>query len=151
VDSVRDASLRLLGEGAQRSLDAQLLAAREAGSVQAVQHALARTLEQTLAALQGGSVLPTGAAPALREQLRQLQHSFDSVAGALQAVLPPVVVGQAQSAEYQAFMASLRQMALLEATMQKVAESGQQVLQRLASRGAPASGPAPDSSEGAAR
>jgi hypothetical protein len=29
-------------------------------------------------------------------------------------------------------MASLRQMALLEATMQKVAEAGQQVLQRLA-------------------
>jgi hypothetical protein len=41
------------------------------------------------------------------------------------------VVGQAQSAEYQAFMVSLRQMALLEATMQKVAEAGQHVLQRL--------------------
>ena len=47
---------------------------------------------------------------------------------------PPVVVGQAQSAECQDFMASLRQRALLEATMQKVAEAGQQVLQRLARR-----------------
>ena len=55
-------------------------------------------------------------------------------------VVPPVVVSQAQSAEYQAFLASLRQMALLEATMQQVAESGRQVLQRLAQRAAPASG-----------
>jgi len=35
-------------------------------------------------------------------------------------------------AEYKAFAQSLREMALLEATMQKVAENGQQVLQRLA-------------------
>ena len=54
---------------------------------------------------------------------------------ALERAAPPVRVAEAQSAEYQAFMTSLRQMALLEATMQKVAESGQQVLQRLAPRG----------------
>ena len=132
VDSVRDASLQLLGEGAQRSLAAQLLAAREAGSVQALQN----TLAQALAALEGGAALPPGAVPALHEQLRQLQRSFDNVAGVLRDVVPPVVVGQAQSAEYQAFMTSLRQMALLEATMQQVAESGQQVLQRLAQTGA---------------
>ena len=136
VDSVRDASLRLLGEGAQRSLDTQLLAAREAGNVQALQHSVA----QALAALEAGAPLPPGTTQAMREQLQRLQQSFDAVSGALRAVVPPVVVGQAQSAEYQAFMASLRQMALLEATMQKVAESGQQVLQRLAQsrRDAPA-------------
>ena len=128
VDSVRDASLQLLGEGAQRSLDTQLLAAREAGSVQALQ----QTVAQTLAALDAGSPLPPGMAATLRDQLQRLQASFDAVSAALRAVVPPVVVGQAQSAEYQAFMASLRQMALLEATMQKVAEAGQQVLQRLA-------------------
>jgi HAMP domain-containing protein len=128
VDSVRDASLRLLGEGAQRSLHTQLQAAHEAGTVQALQQNLA----QTLAALDAGAALPPGTGPALREQLQRLQQSFDAVCAALRAVVPPVVVGQAQSAEYQAFMVSLRQMALLEATMQKVAESGQQVLQRLA-------------------
>jgi uncharacterized protein YoxC len=130
VDSVRDASLRLLGEGAQRSLDTQLLAAHEAGSVQALQQVLA----QTLAALEAGRPLPADTALALREQLQGLQGSFDRVAAALRDVVPPVVVGQAQTAEYQAFMASLRQMALLEATMQKVAESGQQVLHRLSRR-----------------
>ena len=40
-------------------------------------------------------------------------------------------VAQAQSAEYQAFAQSLREMAVLEATMQSVAESGQRVLQRI--------------------
>ena len=128
VDRVREASLRLLGEGAQRSLDTQLLAAHEAGSVRALQHSLA----QTLSALDGGAAPPPEVAQALRDQLTWMQHSFDAVSAALHEVVPPVVVGQAQSAEYQAFMASLRQMALLEATMQKVAESGQQVLQRLA-------------------
>ena len=42
------------------------------------------------------------------------------------------MVSEAQAAEYKSFAQSLREMALLEATMQKVAESGQQVLQRLA-------------------
>jgi hypothetical protein len=130
VDSVRDASLRLLSEGAQRSLDTQLLAAHETGSVQALQQVLA----QTLAALEAGDPLPAGMALTLREQLQRLRGSFDRVAGALRDVVPPVVVGQAQTAEYQAFMTSLRQMALLEATMQKVAESGQQVLHRLSRR-----------------
>jgi hypothetical protein len=36
-----------------------------------------------------------------------------------------------QSAQYLAFSHSLREMALLEASMQKVAESGQLVLKRL--------------------
>ena len=44
VDRVRDASMRLLGESAQRSLGAQLLAARETGRVQALQLGLAPTL-----------------------------------------------------------------------------------------------------------
>ncbi len=130
VDSVRDASLRLLGEGAQRSLDTQLMAAHEAGSVQALQQVLTRAL----AALEAGGPLPEPTANALHDQLQSLQRSFNRVASALRDVAPPVVVGQAQSAEYQAFMTSLREMALLEASMQQVAASGQQVLHRLSRR-----------------
>ncbi len=130
VDNLRDASLRLLGEGAQRSLDTQLVTAREAGSVQVLQQVIAQTLTE----LDDSAALPPGTASALRGQLQRLQSSFDTVSNALREVVPPVVVGQAQSAEYQAFMTSLRQMALLEATMQKVAESGQLVLHRLAQR-----------------
>ncbi len=42
------------------------------------------------------------------------------------------VVAEAQAIEYRAFGQSLREMALLEATMQTVAEAGRRVLQRLA-------------------
>ncbi len=131
VDGVRDASLRLLGGDARRSLDTQLRAAHEAGSVQALQQSLSRALAELEA---GGSLAP-GAAAALREPLQGLQASFDALSDSLRAVVPPVVVGEAQSTEYHAFIASLREMALLEATMQKVAESGQQVLQRLSAPG----------------
>jgi len=46
-----------------------------------------------------------------------------------------LAVTSAQSAEYQAFALSLREMAVLEATMQSVAESGQQLLRRLSPDG----------------
>ncbi|MEY2801266.1 MAG: hypothetical protein RL513_851, partial [Pseudomonadota bacterium] len=62
-----------------------------------------------------------------------LGERFVAVTDAVERAAPPVLVAQAQSSEYQAFAQSLREMALLEAQMQTVAESGQQVLQRLAS------------------
>jgi hypothetical protein len=124
LDGLRDAALRSIGEGAQRGLDTQLLAARESGAFSA--------LVQTLDALTTNGAMFGGAGPALREQLVRLRDSFGAVSGALQAMAPPVMVTEAQAAEYKAFAQSLREMALLEATMQKVAENGQQVLQRLA-------------------
>ena len=134
VEGRRGEALRLLGDGAQRSLDTQLLAAREAGAFEALE----QTLSQTLDALPAGA---HAAGPRLREQLARLRQSFSAVSGALASVAPPIVVAEAQSAEYQAFAQSLREMALLEASMQRVAESGQQVLQRLSrGRGGPSGG-----------
>jgi methyl-accepting chemotaxis protein len=124
LEGLRDGSLRALGEGAQRGLDTQLVAARESGAFGA--------LVQTLDALADNGAMFGHAGPALRAQLERLRDSFGAVSGALQAMAPPVMVSEAQAAQYQAFAQSLREMALLEATMQKVAESGQQVLQRLA-------------------
>jgi methyl-accepting chemotaxis protein len=122
LDGLRDASLRAIGTGAQRSLDTQLLAAHESGAFAVVLLTLDRLAES--------GTLPADA-PLLREQLQRLRSSFALVAQALRDAAPPVVVAEAQSAEYQAFGQSLREMALLEATMQTVAESGQRVLQRL--------------------
>ena len=136
VETMREASLRLLGDGAQRSLQTQLVAAREGGAYAA----LDRTVAQTLAVLPGVAAAADGPgagaqqASALRllhEQLSELRASFGAVSQALQALAPPVAVAEAQRADYQAFAQSLREMAVLEASMQKVAESGQQVLQRL--------------------
>jgi methyl-accepting chemotaxis protein len=123
LDGLRDASLRAIGHGAQRSLDTQLLAAHESGAFAVVL--------QTLDRLVQAGELSTDA-PLLRDHLERLRSSFLLVAQALKDAAPSVMVADAQAAEYQAFGQSLREMALLEATMQTVAESGQRVLQRLA-------------------
>lgn len=127
VDDMRQNAQRVLGDGAERSLDRQLLAAREAGAFDALDQALTQMLDAWPAPPDPGVAL-------LREHLARLRRSFATVSGALKDLAPPVAVAGAQSAEYQAFALSLREMALLEASMQRVAESGQQVLQRL-SRG----------------
>lgn len=123
LDGLRDTSLQTLGEGAQRGLDTQVAVARDSGAVE--------VLMQMLDGLAASGQLPPPTADALRQQTARLRERFDSVARAIQLASPPVQVAQAQSAEYQAFAQSLREMALLEATMQSVAESGQRVLQRL--------------------
>jgi methyl-accepting chemotaxis protein len=127
LDGLRDAALRSIGTGAQRSLDTQLVAARESGAF--------GVLAQTLDALAASGGVGAAASGTLRAQVAQLQGSFDAVSEALRTMAPPMAVAEAQSAEYQAFAQSLREMAVLEATMQKVAESGQQVLHRLSQRG----------------
>jgi methyl-accepting chemotaxis protein len=127
LDGLRDVALRRIGEDAQRHQAAQILVAREGGALVA----RVQTLMLTLDALAACGELPGSADPLLREQLLRLQDSFQSVAGALEPGPPPKTQIQAQSTEYRAFAQSLRDMASLEATMQAVAESGQQVLQRL--------------------
>jgi methyl-accepting chemotaxis protein len=122
LDGMRDASLGAIGTDARRSLETQLVAAHEAGALDAVM--------QTLDSLSQDGHL--GAAnPLLREQLQRVRLGFERVTKAVQGSAAPVVASEAQAAEYQAFGRSLREMALLEATMQSVAESGQRLLQRL--------------------
>ena len=128
VEGMRGASMRRLGEGAQRGLESRLVAARAAGGFEALDHGLVAALG---ALEEAGRAMPEGSV-ALRDQLARLRQRFDTVTAALHDAAPPVLVAEAQAAEYQAFTQSLREMALLEATMQKVAESGQQVLHRLA-------------------
>jgi HAMP domain len=130
LDGLRDASLRNIGLGAQRGLETQLTAAREAGA--------AATLVQTLDALLADAHIGQAAGRSLRTQVAALQAGFGAVSDALREMAPPLAATEAQSAEYRAFAQSLRDMAVLEATMQKVAESGQQVLQRLSRRRADA-------------
>jgi HAMP domain-containing protein len=127
LDGLRDSSLRTLGDSAQAGQDQRLLAAHEGGAFAAHVQALVDTLD----ALSATGQVPAATSPALREPLARVQDSFARITTALQASAPPLAVAEAQSAEYRAFAQSLRDMALLEATMQKVAESGQRVLARL--------------------
>ena len=126
VDGMRDSSLRSLGDDAQRSLDAQLVTARESGAYEA----LDRTLAQVVDALERTGVEPA-LSQAMRDQLSRLRQSFAVVSGVLGQGLPPARLAEAQSDEYRNFAQSLREMAVLEASMQNVAESGRIVLQRL--------------------
>ena len=120
LDGLRDGSVRSMADGAERGLAARLTAAREAGRFDAWLAQLDDTVTD----------------PALRDRLHapivRLQQRFEEVTRALEQAVPPVLVAQAQAGEYQAFAQSLREMALLEATMQSVAEAGQRVLPRLA-------------------
>ena len=123
LDGLRDTALRTIGDDAQRGLDTRLVAARESGAF----HVLLETVDDMASRGALGDAVPP-----LRERLQRLRDSFTAVATALENAAPPIGVADTQSAEYQAFAQSLREMAMLEATMQTVAESGQQVLQRLA-------------------
>ena len=87
--------------------------------------------------------MAAAATPALNDPLARLRQSFDRVRAALEQSATALAEGRAQPAQYQAFASSLHEMALLEATMQKVAESGQQVLQRLTEGRNAAAGKAP--------
>jgi methyl-accepting chemotaxis protein len=127
LDSLRDVSLRGMSADVQRQQTSQLLAAREGGAF----GARVQTLVNTLDALAASGQLPGSADPLLREQLQRLQGSFQVLVAALEPDPRPQAQAEAQTAEYRAFAQTLRDMASLEATMQSVAESGQQVLQRL--------------------
>ena len=133
VDGMRDSTERRQAEEARHSMDLRLMVAREAGAFHALDHALQQALDAA-----GPASASQAQGQALRSQLARLRESFSLVTAALHEAAPPEALLQAQSqtqsAEVRALAQSLRDMALLEATMQKVAESGQQVLQRL-SRG----------------
>lgn len=131
LDGMRDAALSSLGSGAERGLATQVAVARESGAFE--------VLAQTLDTMATTSATPAGAVNPMREQVARLRASFAAVAHALNNAAPPVAVTSSQSAEYQAFAQSLREMAVLEATMQSVAESGQQLLRRLSADGKGAS------------
>ena len=123
LDGLRDGALHSLGHSAQRSLQTQVVAAREAGAF----GVLLQALDELTATDPAAGVV----AHPLRSQLARLRQGFDALSAAVQDVASPVAVSAAQTAEFQAFAQSLREMAMLESTMQTVAESGQQLVHRL--------------------
>jgi methyl-accepting chemotaxis protein len=113
VDAFRDNALRQLDSSALRHLETRLVGAREAGAFDAEARRWSMAADSA-------------------EALQSMRTSFDAVCRALEQAAPTVQITQAQSAEYQAFAQSLRDMAVLEAAMQKVAESGRHLLAQLA-------------------
>jgi len=122
-DGLRQATLGAASELARRSLEAQVAAARESGAFEALLATMDRLAAQAPPA--------TDTPAAWRANFAELKQRFEAVHAALQTLAPPVAAAQAQADGYQAFAQSLREMAVLEATMQSVAESGRRVLQQL--------------------
>ena len=122
LDGLRDRALHAAADSAQHGLATQVVAARESGAFDV----LLQRVEELSASGQLGA-----AGQELGRQLARLRDRFGAITQALAQAAPPLQATDAQSADYQAFAQSLREMALLEATMQSVAESGQRVLQRL--------------------
>lgn len=124
LDGLRVEAVNTLAEGAQRGLEARVAAAREAGAF----GVLLRQLDEGVS----GQPLPGELQQRLRAPIERLQQRFDEVTQALERAVPSVPAARAQAGEYEAFAQSLREMSVLETTMQAVAESGQRLLQRLA-------------------
>ena len=127
LEGLRDSAPTEDSASALAGFDARVLAAREAGAFDSV----LVSLEQTFHALAATGQVAASATPALSDPLARLRQGFDRVRAALEQSAATLAKGGVQPAQYQAFALSLHEMASLEATMQKVAESGQQVLQRL--------------------
>jgi len=137
----------------QRTVQGHLAARQRAGQEAGAFHALDASLTHTLnavAALAGNAGSASASASAsvaasvatatsdlLRTQVARLRQSFLAVTEALQQVAgaePKDLQAGDTPVQLQALAKSFHDMALLEVTMQQVAMSGQQVLQRL-SRG----------------
>ena len=89
-------------------------------------------LMQSLDDLAATRALADAAAQPLRHPLARLRQGFAAISAALLAAAVPAAVPEAQAAGFQAFAQSLRELAMLEATLQTVAESGPQLVHRLA-------------------
>ncbi len=123
LDGMRDDTFQHSWNENQRNLSMQIVTARETGAFE--------VLVQTLDDLSRSSERREELGP-LRAQLAKLQGSFSSITNAVLDASPSPDIAKAQAAQYQALSQSLREMALLEASMQKIAQSGQQVIHRLA-------------------
>jgi len=139
LDDLRKASLgeqQLIG---QVQSAARQRAGHESGAFQALDASLSHTLN-AIAAMAGrpdAATVSSATNELMREQVGRLRQSFVAVTEALQQVVgaePRGAQAGDTPVQLQALAKSFHDMALLEATMQQVAVSGQQVLQRL-SRG----------------
>jgi len=139
LDDLRKASAAEQERTLQSHGTAQQKIWQETGAFQALDASLTHTLNavDALAARADATAVSAATTDLLREQVGRLRQSFLAVTEALQQVAgaePTGLQAGDTPVQLQALAKSFHDMALLEATMQQVAVSGQQVLKRL-SRG----------------
>jgi methyl-accepting chemotaxis protein len=123
IDGLREAAIESNNSDVQRALHSQLIAAREMGSFEII----VQTLDELVSAK-----LPNNKdAQDLKDKLEQLRASFLRVSNVVKDVTPAPVLVDKEASQYLALSQALREMALLEGSMQKVAEAGRTLVQRL--------------------
>lgn len=123
LDDMRESSSHADSEGAQRSVANQIVAAREAGAFEV----LMNTLDEVIAA----KFTNSADAEQLRGNLLRLKKSFLTVTEAVSSSTPAPETAPSEMSQFLAISQSLREMTVLEGSMQKVAESGQRLIDRL--------------------
>ncbi len=123
LEDMRESSSHADLEGSQRSVANQLVAAREAGAFEV----LMNTLDEVIAAKFANSA----DAEQLRGNLLRLKKSFLTVTEAVSTSAPAPETAPSEVSQFLAISQSLREMTVLEGSMQKVAESGQRLIDRL--------------------
>jgi len=137
LDDLRKASLGEQQRIGQAQSAARQRAGHETGAFQALDASLTHTLNAiaAMASRPDAAAVSSATNEVMREQVGRLRQSFVAVTEALQQVVgaePTGALAGDMPVQMQALAKSFHDMALLEATMQQVALSGQQVLQRLA-------------------
>jgi len=123
IDGLRQAAITSNNQEIERTLSAQLIAARETGSFEII--------VQTLNEIVSSKLPENSQAGQLREKLEQLQKSFTAVSDVVKSVAPAPRLAEKDANQYIALSQSLKEMAILEGSMQKVAEAGRLLVQRL--------------------
>ena len=123
LDEMRESSSHADSEGAQRSVANQIVAAREAGAFEV----LMNTLDEVIAA----KFTNSADAEQLRGNLLRLKKSFLTVTEAVSSSSPTPETAPSEVSQFLVISQSLREMTVLEGSMQKVAESGQRLIERL--------------------
>jgi hypothetical protein len=86
---------------------------------------------QTLDELDSAKLPNNKDAQDLKDKLEQLRASFLRVLNVVKEVTPAPVLVDKEASQYLALSQALREMAILEGSMQKVAEAGRTLVQRL--------------------
>ena len=123
IDGLRETAIENNNSDVQRALSSQLIAAREIGSFEII--------IQTLDELVSAKVPDDKDAKELKGKLEQLKTSFARVSNVVKEVSPAPVLVDKEASQYLALSQALREMAMLEGSMQKVAEAGRTLVQRL--------------------
>jgi len=123
MDGLHQSGVETKNEKMQRDLAVRLVAARETGAFD--------VLVKTLKSLVDTRLKDDPAALMLHEKLAELSSSFTTVTEAVKMAEVSNLLADKEASQYVELSQSLREMALLEGSMLKVAESGKILVQRL--------------------